>query len=234
MAFTLYNYVLSGNCYKVRLLASLLGVEYETVAVDFHPGQEHRREAMLQLNPAATLPIMVTPHQILTETQAMLVWLAQAHDASCTWWPVNDHERITTITQYLGFASRLSTSIGELRQHTMLNKQIDVATARAGSIAALRELESHLSEQRIRGQRWVAGQSPTIADIACFPYVALSPDAGLEHDEFSAIRSWLHAVRSLDGFVTMPGIHALHEQRKLSTETHLESAAADKRHAPAQ
>ena len=37
MSFTLYDYVLSGNCYKVRLLAALLKTEYTTVAVDFHP-----------------------------------------------------------------------------------------------------------------------------------------------------------------------------------------------------
>ena len=40
--FTLYNYVLSGNCYKIRLMAGLLGVTYDTVAVDFYPGLEQR------------------------------------------------------------------------------------------------------------------------------------------------------------------------------------------------
>jgi len=35
MSFTLYNYVLSGNCYKVRLLASLLNVSHDTIAVEF-------------------------------------------------------------------------------------------------------------------------------------------------------------------------------------------------------
>ncbi|MEM7257203.1 MAG: glutathione S-transferase N-terminal domain-containing protein, partial [Pseudomonadota bacterium] len=56
MSFTLYNYVLSGNCYKVRLLASLLGAQYQAEAVDFHPGQAHKSEQMLRLNPAGTLP----------------------------------------------------------------------------------------------------------------------------------------------------------------------------------
>jgi len=65
----------------------------------------------------------------------------------------------------------------------------------------------------LEGRTWLVGDGPTIADIACFPYVALSPDAGLEHDGYPAIRNWLYALRGLPGFVTMPGIHALHELR---------------------
>ncbi len=214
MSFTLYNYVLSGNCYKVRLMASLLKVSYEAVSVDFHPGKAHKQEPLLKLNPAGTLPVLVTAdHEILTETQAMLVWLAQQYDVDNTWWPAHNQPQITGIMQWLAFASRLSATVGELRLHTMLNKPLDAAPTRAGAIKALRELESHLTEQRIHGHPWLAGSSPTIADIACFPYTALSPDANIEHDNYPAIRSWLHAVRCLDGFITMPGIFELHTLR---------------------
>ena len=80
MSTTLYNYVLSGNCYKVRLLASLLNTELNTIAVDFHPGQEHKSEAMLQLNPAGTLPILTVDNHVFTETQAILLWIAKQFD----------------------------------------------------------------------------------------------------------------------------------------------------------
>lgn len=213
MSFTLYNYVLSGNCYKIRLLASLLHVSFDTVAVDFHPGQEHKSEALLQINPAGTLPILVTDSFVLTETQAMLVWMAQRFDKTGTWWPKDNNEITASIMQWLGFSTRLSATVGELRLHSMLNKIIDVQAATSGSKRVLRELESHLSEQRIRGCAWLAGDKPTVADIACFPYTALSPDAGIDHDDYPAVRSWLHAMRSLDSFITMPGIHELHESR---------------------
>ena len=213
VSFTLYNYVLSGNCYKVRLLAALLGVNYETVAVDFHPGKEHQQEKFLSLNPAATLPVLVFDETVLTETQAMLVWLAETHDASGLWWPTKNPHEIVSVLQWLGFSSRLSATVGELRLHSMLNKVIDVDSARSGAIKVLRELESHLTEQRLLGMQWLTGDHPTVADIACFPYAALSPDAGIEHDDYPAIRSWMHALRSLDRFLTMPGIHELHELR---------------------
>ena len=218
MSFTLYNYVLSGNCYKIRLLASLLDVKHETVAVDFHPGREHKSEALLQINPAGTLPILVANSLVLSETQAMLVWMAQRFDPKCTWWPGNNNDMTATVLQWLGFATRLSATVGELRLHTMLNKCIDAPAVAEESKRVLRELESHLCEQRIRGYTWLAGDTPTVADIACFPYTALSPDAGIEHDHYPAIRSWLHATRSLEGFITMPGIHELHESSRSIAE----------------
>ena len=228
MRIKFHNYVLSGNCYKVRLLASLLDVEYESVAVDFHPGAEHKSEAYLRINPAGTLPILEAGDLVLTETQAMLVWLAEHHDTGNKWWPVNDDEAVVRTMQWLGFATRLSATVGELRLHTMLNREIDVAVVHGGAIKALRELESHLTEQRIRGCRFLVSDTPTIADIACFAYTALSPDAGIEHDDYPAVRNWLYAIRSLDGFITMPGIHELHEQRGVNADVaEIDSAAHD-------
>ena len=52
--------------------------------------------------------------------------------------------------------------------------------------------------------------------------LALSPDGGIAHDDYPAIRRWLYAVRALPGFLEMPGIHALHDLRddRPGTVTH--------------
>lgn len=204
MSFTLYSYVLSGNCYKIRLMAALLGVEYETVAVDFYPGFEHRSEAMLALNPAGTLPVLKAGDLVLTETQAMLAWLARNHGPD---WMPDDPK----LLEWLGFASRLTGSVGLARLHAMLDWPIDVDATYTAATRDLRTLELALIDRVFDGQTWLVGDRPTIADIACFPYAALSPDAGFEHDGHPAIRNWLYAIRGLPGFITMPGIHPLHE-----------------------
>ena len=54
----LYDYVLSGNCYKIRLLASLLNLKFEMVPVDFYPGREHRSPAFRELNPLGQIPAL--------------------------------------------------------------------------------------------------------------------------------------------------------------------------------
>ena len=219
--FTLYNYVLSGNCYKIRLMASLLGVEYDTIPVDFYPGFENRSEPMLALNPAGTLPILKAGDLVLSETQAMLGWLATSFDRDGTWYPVHDSARHAEVLQWLGFSARLTSSVGLARLNAMLDWPVDIAPVRDSALRDLRELELLLSDRVFRGQTWLVGDTPTIADIACFPYVALSPDAGFEHDGFPAIRNWLYAVRSLPGFVTMPGIHHLHELRETEADSNV-------------
>ncbi|MEM9814403.1 MAG: glutathione S-transferase family protein [Pseudomonadota bacterium] len=208
--FTLYNYVLSGNCYKIRLFAALLGVEYKIVSVDFYPGQEHRSPEMLALNPAGTVPVLTAGDLVLTETQAMLTWLAARFDPSETWLP-RDPERLATVVEWLGFAGRLTQSAGLARLQAMLSWPGDSDAAKAAATEDLRRLELALTDRVLEGGLWLAGDAPTVADIACFPYVALSPDAGLEHEGYPAIRNWLYAVRGLPGFVTMPGIHYLHD-----------------------
>jgi glutathione S-transferase len=213
-AFTLYNFVLSGNCYKIRLMAGLLGVDYTTRAVNFYPGLEHRSEEMLALNPAGTLPILTADDLVLTDSAAMLAWLALNHDPSGRWYPAADPTLGPEIQQWLAFSQRLTNSAGIARLHAMVNWPVDGEAAKRAAIKDLRELELLLTDRVLEGRTWLVGDHATIADIACFPYVALSPDAGLEHDGYPAIRNWLYAVRSLPGFVTMPGIHELHELRE--------------------
>ncbi len=217
MTLRLYDYVLSGSCYKVRLLASLLGVAYESVLVDFYPGNEHRHPDFLALNPAGTLPVLVDGDLVLTETQAILAYLASTKDPSGQWLPKDSPADLAKIMQWLAFSGRLTDTAGAARLHDMLNRPLDIEAARRGALKAFRELEGHLNERRFEGGIFLVEDHPTIADIACFAYTALSPDGGIEHDDFPAIRSWLYAIKSLDRFITMPGIHVLHERRNPKT-----------------
>lgn len=197
----LYDYILSASCYKVRLMAALLGVKLELVAVDFHPGREHKGAVMLALNPAGTLPVLVDGPTVFTDTAAMLAHLAQG-----TAWL--DHD-----PRWLGMAGRLNASLGMARLHDMLHYPADIGAVRRAGVLALRELEAHLTTRRWDGQIYLSADHPTIADIACFPNIALAPDGGVGLDDFPSIRLWLRAVRSLPGFIEMPGVHRMHENR---------------------
>ncbi|KXF75905.1 glutathione S-transferase [Paramesorhizobium deserti] len=217
----LYDYVLSPSCYKVRLMAALIGVKLEIRPVDFHPGAEHLGPELMALNPAGSIPILEDGDLILTESTAMLAYLAAK--AAPEWLGSGAPEETARIQQWLSFSHRLTASLGGARLHEMLLRPGDIAALQAQGIAALRELEAGLVEQGLRGMRFLASDRPTIADIACFPYVALAPDGGILLDPYPAIRLWSRAIRGLDDFIEMPGIHRLHE---LNPEPQIEPGAA--------
>ena len=205
----LYDYILSPSCYKVRLMASLVGVKLDLRPVDFHPGAEHRGPELLALSPAGSIPILEDGDLVLTESSAMLAYLAVK--AAPDWLGSGEAVETARIQQWLAFSARLTASLGGARLVEMLLRPGDIRTLQASGIAALRELEAGLFEQGLRGKRFLASDRPSIADIACFPYVALAPDGGVSLDPYPTIRLWSRALRALDGFIEMPGIHRLHE-----------------------
>ena len=117
----LYDYVLSASCYKIRLMAALVGVKMDHEAVDFHPGRAHKSVEFAQLNPAGTLPVMVDGDMILTESTAMLVYLAKR--AGPQWLGPDDAKSAAQVQQWLAFSGRLAASLGMARLRTKVWKK---------------------------------------------------------------------------------------------------------------
>lgn len=217
----LYDYVLSPSCYKVRLMAALAGAEIETRPVDYYPGREHKGAELMALNPAGSIPILTDGDLVLTESAAILAYVAARHAPD--WLGNEDAAATAEVQQWLAFSHRLTVTLGGARLIEMLHFDGDLPALQTNGIAALRELERALFKRRLGGQTWLVGNLPTIADIACFPYVALAPDGSVSLDPYPSIRLWMRAIRSLPGFIEMPGIHRLHE---LAPDPLLEQGAA--------
>jgi glutathione S-transferase len=204
---TLYDHVLSGCCYKARLLMSLLGVAYEKVAIDAYPGQQHRRPDFLAFSRFGRLPVLDDGAVRLADPQAILVYLAAKHDGR--WYP-QQADAMGEVGVWLGFAATELMHAAAAREHELLGIPGDIAAARVGAYRAFRLLDDHLAERELDGREWLALDHATIADIACFPYVALAADGNLSLDDFHAVRRWLARVKWLPGFADMPGILAFH------------------------
>ena len=203
----LYDYELSGNCYKVRLLLALLGVGYERTELNFHPGREHKAPWFLAINPLGQLPVIDDDGFILRDAQAILVYLASHYDPSGRWYPRADAAQLGRIGSWLGFADSLTGTAGAARLHDTMFYPLDIARARAGAAALFDVLDEHLWFAEQQGQPWLCpGAHATIADLACFPYVMLSEEGGISRLPYPAIRRWTDRVRRLPGFVTMTGI----------------------------
>ena len=73
---TLYGHPMSGNSYKVKLLLSLLGLDYEWVTVDLMKG-EHKQPEFLKLNPFGQVPVLAAGDVTIAAAQGALVYLAR-------------------------------------------------------------------------------------------------------------------------------------------------------------
>jgi len=205
----LYDYVLSADCYPVRLLLDFLRLEYERVGVDVYPGREHETEAFRRIHPLGRLPVLNDAGFIVRNTNAILVYLASAYDASGHWYPRADTRRLAETTMWLEFAHDLASTVGAARCHEMFGVDTDFERARSQGHALLHVLDEHLWLAERRGEPWLCeGQQPSIADLACFAQAALCEDGGLSRAAYPAVRRWMDRLRYLPGFQAMPGILA--------------------------
>lgn len=203
----LYDYELSGNCYKIRILLSVLGIKHDTQTVDFYPGLEHKTPAFLELNPLGQLPVIEDDGKVLRDAQAILTYLAVKYDDTSEWFPVSQPDRIGEVAQWLAFADGITGTSSAARLHDGLFYELDVEAARAGAHRLFRILDEHLWFAEQAGQDWIcSGDHPTIADIACFPYVILSEEGGVPRQDYPAIRRWCDRVKRINGFIPMSGV----------------------------
>ncbi|WP_017326074.1 glutathione S-transferase family protein [Synechococcus sp. PCC 7336] len=198
----LYSHPLSGNSYKARLFLSLLGLDREVKTVDLMKG-EHKSPEYLAINPFGQVPALVDGEEVILDAQAILVYLARKYGNE-SWLPL-DAFSLSAVTRWL------STTSGEIRQgpefarlfHLFGVKTIDIEMAAQKSAFILEAIEQHLSDRD-----WLATDTPTIADIAAFPYIALAPDGHISLDDYPNIRAWIDRIRHLPGFVGMRSIPA--------------------------
>ena len=195
----LYDLELSGNCYKVRLFLAFLGLDYEQVPVDFMAG-EHKSPDYLARNPFGEIPVLVDGDLVLRDSQAILVYLARKHGGE-EWLPTSP-EGMAQVMQWLMVAeNEVARGPNDARLHDKFAYELDVGKARANAARLLDILDAHLSEND-----WLALGQPTIADIACFPYVALGHEGGASCENHPAVCAWIGRIKALPGFVGMPAL----------------------------
>ncbi|WP_018901241.1 glutathione S-transferase family protein [Rhizobium sp. 2MFCol3.1] len=208
-AITLYNYELDEQSYRARLTLSALGLEWSTVAIDMFPGGEHQKPPMLALNPQGTLPVMRDGDFVLSGTTAIMLYLAKAYDPPKRWLP-DDAATFGALSHWLSFCETSLAAAAEARLQALFDLPGDTDALRQSARAAFRIMDDHMTIRHFDGKEWFVGEDATLADLALFPSFALSRDYGIDHDEYPALRRWIRRVRTVKGFLTMPGIPDYH------------------------
>ena len=203
----LYDYLLSGNCYKTRLLLSMLDVPHELVPVEFYPAREHKSPEFRRINPLGHIPVIDDDGFILRDAHAILIYVAGKYDPDRTWYPTGDPRLLGEVTSWLQFAEGTANTASAARLCVNFGYDFDLETCQAGAHRLFRVLDEHLWFREQEGVDWVASAAaPTVADIGLFPDVVLSEEGDISRDDYPALRRWSERVQRLPGFIEMPGV----------------------------
>ena len=195
----LYDLELSGNSYRVRLLLSLLGRKHELVTVNLMKG-EQREPWFLKLNPRGQVPTLEDDGAIVWDSMAILVFLARKYGGE-KWLPI-DAKEMAEVMQWMAVME--NETLYGLGRARLICKFKFPGNLEDAQLLGRKGLD--VLEQRLAAHQWLALDRLTIADIGCFPYVALASEGEIALDAYPNVRSWIGRTKSLPGFVGMPGV----------------------------
>ncbi len=195
----LYNSAVSGNCYKVRLLAAHLGLPlelHELSVVD----RSNRAEVLGDLNPARRVPTLVLDDgRPLGESNAILWYLGdgtayvpddrydRAQVLQWQFFEQYQHEPAIAVVRFLlAYSGEAEKHADRIREQT------------ANGYVALDAMERHLT-----GRAFLVGDRYSIADISLYAYTHVAHEGGFDLGPYPAIRAWLDRVAGQGGHITI-------------------------------
>jgi glutathione S-transferase len=190
----------SVNGYKVRLLLSMLELDYELVELDMYGG-EHKREPFLSLNPFGQMPALEDGNFVIADSHACLVYVARKY-GDTNWLPI-DAEGEAKVVEWL------SKSANEIHQGPWMAR----AKIRRPDAIKLSDEEIHgrcdhilgIMERHLAQRDWLATGKPTIADLSCFAAISILPECGYSMDGWENVNLWIGRIRALPGAVDLDG-----------------------------
>jgi glutathione S-transferase len=192
----LYTLPLSGNSYKIRLMLSILGLDYQSILTDSSKGETQTAE-FKQLNPRGQIPVLIDGDELIWDSMAILVYLARRYGNE-SWLP-GDALGEARVMQWLAVSeNELLYGLARARVTLLFKRPFDLETCYADARPGLEAMQKQLSLQD-----WLAAQHPTIADIACYPYVRLADEARFSLTPYPAVCEWLERVEAIPGWVAM-------------------------------
>ena len=192
----LYRYALSVHCHRVELFLSLLGLPFERIDIDLD-ADAHKQPEFLEINPFGQVPAINDNNVTIPDSNAILVYLATKY-ADSSWLP-RDPEGAGAVQRWLSVAAgQIAYGPAAARLVNVFGEKLDHDRAKTIANNLFKLMETHL-EQR----QFLVGDSPTIADVAGYSYIAHAPEGDLSLQPYPNIRAWLTRIEQLPGFVPM-------------------------------
>lgn len=192
----LHGTTLSGHTHRVELLLLMHGLPYRLVLA---PAEVRRTEDFRRLNAFGQVPVLEDSGLVLADSNAILVYLAKRYGRGGAWLP-EEPQAAASVQRWLSIAAgEIMHGPATARLIALWGIEGDAVRATAIADRLLAFMEIHLA-----GRAYLAAEHPTIADLACYAYVAHAPEGGIPLDPYAAVRAWLRRVEALPNFKPMP------------------------------
>jgi glutathione S-transferase len=180
----LYEYAPTRSI-RVRWTLQELGVDFEAVEVNLPVGEHHRAE-FLRINPAGKIPVLIDGDLVLTESVAIVKYLAQKYSER-GFVPATLREQAELDRWLLFTATELEQPLWRISKHTSLLPEkeripADVALASRDFKTMARVIESHLRERE-----FVVGDRASVADFVLAYTLDWGNEVGLLGDSPSSV-----------------------------------------------
>lgn len=196
--FRLHRFALSGHAHRVELFLSLLDLPVELIDVDLKGGAQ-KAPGFLAMNAFGQVPVLEDGDVVISDSTAILVYLASKYDAARNWLP-QEPVQAAEVQRWLSVASgQLAQGPAAARMVKLFNAPFDHDRAKQIAAQLYAVLDAHLEKRA-----FLIGARPTIADIALYSYTAHAPEGGVSLEPYPSIRAWLARIEALPGFTGMP------------------------------
>ena len=193
----LYDSAVSGNCYKVRLLLTMLGIPFERRELSVFDRSD-RPDVLGALNPALRVPTLVLDDgRSLGESNAILWYFGDGTE----YVPTDPYERAQVMQWQFFEQYDHEPNIAVARFWALADitpSEADGEAKRKGGERALAAMERHLAERH-----YLVGDRFSIADIALYAYTHVAPEGGYSLQPYPAVREWLARVSAQPGHIAI-------------------------------
>ena len=193
---SLYGVALSGHVHKVMLLLGMLELPYTLIEA---PAEFRASEEFLRLNPLGQIPVLTDGDVVIPDSNAIMVYLIKRYAPDSEWLP-SDPVDAANVQRWLSIsAGEIRFGPAAARIAMQWGKAEDAQPASKIADRVLQFMEGHL-----KGRNFLATDHATLADLACYSYVAQAPEGGISLAPYPQLRAWLKLVEALPHFKAMP------------------------------
>jgi glutathione S-transferase len=192
----LHGTPLSGHAHRVELLLLALELPYRYEPA---PAEVRRSEAFRRLNPLQQIPVIEDGDVTLADSNAIMVYLVRRYAPGSSWLP-DEPVEAANVQRWLSIAAgEVMHGPANARLIAQFGLKDDIARAARIARQLLGFMNDHLGSRE-----FLAADHPTLADLACYSYVAHAPEGGIPLTPYPAVERWIARIEALPFFKPIP------------------------------